>query len=399
MARTSRRMLALPLLLLSAPLAVHAQLSSVPDLSTAQTSVQTTAQTTDPSTQAKTTQDSKTPAQTLSNAPQLTSASSRAGNTFAATGSLTQDPVHLTGLPTIAGAGIPTLVIPYTANAPYMKKSSLPEGTFFIAVGATLAFLGACVLLWRGLVAWSINRGVKRTALASMQHSEKPRSSSYWGGSTNHGYNRVSNSGGKGSLYKDLGGYSNVSLDNLTSAGKPIKPHFRESVSERNTSSNAPPPNLFFSPTAQAAHQRDSYRSSGYMPSGYYASPNSQAAGGNTSTTIGTGGLAPGYTNTQRHSTALSSGPSPPPSPGLPPQSRGSGTTYRNTLSSRDGLRGPTREGPNSARNSTYLYDQPSSSSLMVGGASTSDLPGSRTPSAYLEDVFENHGHGPRERF
>ena len=394
MARTSRRMQALAFLLLLAPLAVHAQLSSVPNLASAtKTQASTTGDTTSQSTKAQ--NNAKSTTQGLTNAPQITSASSSDG--LATAGTLTQSAFHRSGIPTIAGAGIPTMVIPYTANAPFMKKSNLPEGTFFIAVGATLAFLGACVLLWRGLVAWSINRGVKRSAMASMQHSEKPRTTSYWGGSTNHGYNRVSTAG-RGSFYKDLGGHSNVSLDNLTSAGKVTKPHFRDSVVERNntSSSNAPPTNLFFSPTAQATQQRDSpYRnSSGYMPSGYYASPNSQAAGGNTATTIG--GLNPGH-NIQRASAALSahSAPSPPASPGLPLQSRGS----RNTPS-RDGLRAPSsRDGLGSARNSTYLYTQPSSSSLMVGGASGSDLAGSRAPSAYLEDLFENHGNGPRERF
>ena len=409
MARTSRRMQALTLLLLLGPLAAHAQLSSVPNLSTAtteqggsttgKTTDETTAKTTDDATQAKTTQDAKTTQIStfgLTDAPKLETSSSSDDIQNAPT-SVTQSAFHLTGLPTIAGAGIPTLVIPYTAGAPFMQKSSLPEGTFFIVIGGILAFIGASILLWRGLVAWSVNRSVRRTALASMQLDEKPRTTSYWGGSNNRGYNRVS-AGGRGSFYKDLAVNSTVSLDNLTSAGKPIgKPHYRESVTERNTSNNVPPANLFFSPTAQAAQQRDSYRGSGYMPSGYYASPSSQPAGGHTNTTIG--GLAPGNTNTNRHSAAYSQ-PSPPPSPSLPPQSRGSSAAFRNT-NSREGLRGPSRDGFGSARNSAYLYAQPSSSSLMVGGASGSDIAGtgSRAPSAYLEDLFENHGNGPRERF
>jgi hypothetical protein len=280
-----------------------------------------------------------------------------------------------------------------------MQKSSLPEGTFFIAVGATLAFLGACVLLWRLLVAWSINRSVRRTAAASMQLNEKSQSGSYWRSTSNNKnnrYNRVSPGGGKGSLYKDVGGYSNVSLDNLTAAGKTSKPHYRDSVTERHTSahSTAPPTNLFFSPTAQAAHRDPSHRNSGYMPSGFYASPAAAQAGG--------GGLAPGHTHGQsnRYSgVSAQSGPSPPPSPSLPPQSRGSTLAPRDN-SSRDGLRAPpSRDGLSSTRNSAYMYAQPSSSSLFMGGSSVSDLPGSRAPSAYLEELFDNHGNGPRERF
>lgn len=441
---------ALPLLALLFAL-TNAQLSSIPDLETATqttaTSDETTAQTTQQTTARTTAQDEQSTQSTipLTNAPELsteTTVSSTRG-LAAPTVTNTDAAIHLTGIPTIAGAGIPTLVIPWTAGAPFMQQSSLPQGTFFIAVGATLAFLGACVILWRLMVAWSVNRSVKRTAmLASMSGpSEKGgrTTSSYWGGSSGGGYNRMASSGGpggKGGYYKDSAYESTVSLDNLTSAGKPMKPHFRDSAIERNSPSTGPPPaNLFFSPTAQAASQRDSSqhnmnRNSGYMPSGYYASPSAQAAGGNSNIAIG-GNLAPGsYGNTNRYS--ATSAPSPPASPGLPPQTRSS---YRQSVSrdsmgmraqsrdglrgqsrdglrgqsrdglrtqSRDGLRARSRDGLGSNRNSAYLYGQPSSSSLMVGGQSVSDLttaPNSRAPSAYLEELFDNHGSGPRERF
>ena len=405
MARTSRRLQALALLLVLAPLAVRAQLSSVPNLSTAtqSTSAQSTGKTTQNTNTGTKTQtnngasSSATNTFQLTNAPNLSTGSSSSGGRANPTGTFTNAPIHLTGLPTIAGAGIPTLVIPFTANAPFMQKSSLPEGTFFIAVGATLAFLGACVLLWRLLVAWSINRSVRRTAAASMQLNEKSQSGSYWRSTSNNksnGYNRVS-TGGKGSLYKDVGGYSNVSLDNLTAAGKTSKSHYRDSVTERHTSAHsaAPPTNLFFSPTAQAAqHREPSHRNSGYMPSGFYASPAAAQAGG--------GGLAPAHAQSNRYS-AMSgqSNHSPPESPSLPPQSRGSTLAPRDT-SSREGLRAPpSRDGLSSQRNSAYMYAQPSSSSLFMGGSSVSDLPGSRAPSAYLEELFDNHGVGPRERF
>ena len=396
-ARTSRRMHAVTLLLLLAPLAARAQLSSLPDLNTA-TETSTSAQTTGQATQTgggtqtqggNTDQTSSTQkAGTLvTNAPDLTSTSdSTADLRTALTGTYTESNFGIiTGNdgPTIAGVGIPTIVVPWTAGAPYMQKSSLPEGTFFIAVGAVLAFFGACILLWRGMVAWSINRSVKRTALASMQLNEKqPRSGLNWRSSSgNNGYNRVS-TGGKGSLYKDAGAMSTVSLDNLTAAGK------------------HKPQNLFFSPTMQAAQNRDSvHRNSGYMPSGYYASPAaSQAAGGMPMTTVG--GLAPGHGHSNRYS-AMSgqSGYSPPSSPGLPPQSRGSTIAPRDTRS-RDGLRAPQgRDGYSSNRNSAYLHGQPSTSSLMVGSNSVSDLAPSRAPSAYLEELMDNHGNGPRERF
>ncbi|KAK3700133.1 hypothetical protein LTR37_016136 [Vermiconidia calcicola] len=459
MARASRRLQAFALVLLLAPLLAPAQqLSNLPDLSTAaqagetSATLETTAEET--TTAARTTPDAQSTTEAnneVTDAPDLStdssSASPIASRPLATAPTLTDDPVLLSDIPTLAGVGIPQLEIPYTGGAPFMQKSNLPEGTFFIAAGAVLAFLGACVLLWRGMVAWSINRSVKRTAmLASMGgSSEKPgrTTSSYWGGTSNGGYNRVA-TGGRNSVYKDIGAASSMSLDNLTSAGKPVKSPFRDSVAERPSSGAQPPANLFFSPTARAASRGESaHRNSGYMPSGYYASPSAQAAGGQTNVNIG-GNLAPGYGN-NRHSAI--SNPSPPSSPGLPPQSRGSTAAYRQSVASRDGLRAPSRDGLTSNRNSylapgsrdgltsnrnssrapsrdgltsnrnsylapgsrdgltsnrnstNYLGANPSSSSLMVGHQSTSDLSESRAPSAYLEDLFQNHGRGPRERF
>ncbi|KAK3718900.1 hypothetical protein LTR37_004816 [Vermiconidia calcicola] len=418
MARASRRLQAFALVLLLAPLLAHAQqLSNLPDLSTAAQAGETsaTSDTTaeETTTAVRTTQDAQSTTEAnnevtdaLDLSTDSSSASPIASRPLATAPTLTDDPVLLSDIPTLAGVGIPQLEIPYTGGAPFMQKSNLPEGTFFIAAGAVLAFLGACVLLWRGMVAWSINRSVKRTALLASVggSSEKPgrTTSSYWGGTSNGGYNRVA-TGGRNSVYKDIGAASSMSLDNLTSAGKPVKSPFRDSVTERNSPSAQPPANLFFSPTARAASRGDSqHRNSGYMPSGYYASPSAQAAGGQTNVNIG-GNLTPGYGN-NRHSAV--SNPSPPSSPG----SRDGLTSNRNSTRapSRDGLTSNrnsylapgSRDGLTSNRNSTnYLGVNPSSSSLMVGHQSTSDLSGSRAPSAYLEDLFENHGSGPRERF
>ena len=411
MARSSRRGRALVLLLLLTPI-VTAQLSSLPDLpqstdgeasTTAQTTDQTNTQQTTQPTTAQTLQDDET----TQTSPEPTPTTGLTGIPITDAPSLTNSGTHLSNLPTLAGVGIPELKIPYTAGAPFMQKSSLPEGTFFIAVGAALAFLGACVLLWRAMVAWSINRSVKRTATASMG-SRSEKTTSYgggWGGTTrkSSGYTPVA----RNSYYKDVNG-STMSLDHLTSTGKPVKPHFRDSTVERR---NTPPSDLFFSPTAQASHRDSSpgYTNrpgSGHTPSGFYASPSSQPAGGQSNIPAG-GTLAPQRPKHQSRHSMLSEGtsePSPPVSPG-PPHSRGS-TTLRGV--SRDGPlgregSGPGLRAPTGARDGvsrhSHLYSQPSSSSLMVGGASTSDLAGSRAPSAYLEDLFENHGNGPRERF
>lgn len=391
MPRMSRRMQTFALLALVAAPMVTAQLTDVPNLTTA-------TETTDEATSATSDADSSNTSDATSkptNTDASTTAESTGGSTSASSFVTTDTTATSTGggainisnVPTIAGAGIPTMIVPDTADAPFMQHSTLPEGTVFIVVGAVLAFLGACVLFWRGLVAWSINRSVKKAALASIRGSEK--SSTAWGGS-NSGYNPV-----KGGLYKDVG--SSMSLDALNSQGKPLK----SPLKNHDTGRASPPAGLFFSPTAQARESTGprplsdvmTNRSSTYLPAGYYASPSAQAAGGAGSTTIG-GNLAP---YAQRHSML---NPSPPSSPGLTPNTRGSSAGKH---TSRDGLRAPgSRDGVGSSARNSYLDasgPRQGHSSGIYSQASNDGLGGSRAPSAYLEDLFENHGNGPRERF
>ncbi|WPH03631.1 Hypothetical protein R9X50_00651400 [Acrodontium crateriforme] len=303
---------------------------------------------------------------TASSSSSSSPASSSSSNSFVATATSSGSAYHLTGLPTIAGAGIPTIVIPNTANAPYMQKSTLPQGTVFIAIGAILAFLGACVLVWRGVIAWSINRSVKKAALASMLGGSEKLSSA-WGPT---GYQSAKNG-----MYKDLG--SSMSLDVLNSNGKNIK-----SQHDAKRDSTAPA-GLFFSPTANPSGGIGANRSSTYLPAGYYAAPSAQAAGGSGATTIG-GNLAP-----HRQSVV---GQSPPSSPGVPSRS-----IHRPT--SRDGLRAASRDGGFSSARNSYMDLNQRSGSLAVGGQNSDELTRSRAPSAYLDEMFENHGNGPRERY
>ncbi|EMC91144.1 hypothetical protein BAUCODRAFT_39287 [Baudoinia panamericana UAMH 10762] len=452
-----RRRQAITLLALAALPSAYAQLTNIPTLGGTTT-------TTSPSTTATTAHSTS---QSTSATTTATSASS--ASTTATTSTSGAPAVSLSNLPTIAGAGIPTLIVPDTAHAPFMQKSSLPEGTVFIAVGGVLAFLGACVLLWRGLIAWSVNHSVQKAAMASIRGMSEKAASTFGGGGGSGGgmgsgrYNPIMRGGGNGG-YKEMafadggagggGRGSSVSLDALTSAGRHVsntRPrlhsrdfHGAEGIQRENT----PPAGLFFSPTAHAgrggqsethaitpAHNRTT---SSYLPAGYYASPSAQAGGGATTTTLG-GAPAP-YGRHSVHN------PSPPTSPGLPPSTRSgrtptttTTTTYTHThrAASRDGLRGTSRDrfrapdaqsartsyldpsaSSSSARQASTggggLYAQPSSSSLMVGvggqaGAglnvrktresSRDGLAGGRAPSAYLEEMFENHGRGPRERF
>jgi hypothetical protein len=284
---------------------------------------------------------------------------------------------RLTGLPTIAGAGIPELVIPYTEAAPFMQRSSMPEGTVFIAVGAVLALFGACVLLWRVLVAWSINRSVKRSAMASIR-GEKSSGKSW----------SPSHAAGKAAYYKEYETGSSMSLDALNSQGKPLK-HFRDDHEAVKRQSSAPVAGLFFSPTAQTSNRASSAmhdnRASNYLPAGYYASPSADLGARNSS--YG-GSLAP-YS---RHSVAVT--PSPPESPDIP--------VARNTSSYYGGGRDSSRDGlrPHGSRDG---YAGASSSSLAVGiggnARSNESLGGQRAPSQVFDDMLDVHGHGPRERF
>lgn len=253
----------------------------------------------------------------------------------------------ITGLPKLAQDDYPPPTVPPTANAPFMQKSTLPEGTVFIGVGAFLGFVALIVIAWRGLVAWSIHRSVRRAALAqsSKYRREKPMHT---------------RSHSNAPLYNSHLG-SNLSFDQLRANGK-----------ARNQSNN-PRESLFFSPTAGGGLQGPAKRGSGYLPAGYYAAGNAAPGGGMGMTHIGGGGSGLGNQN-HRYSRARSTGPSPPRSPSLPPSlppSRG------NDL----GMGRPSTAG---------LSMHASNSSLNL-----SIPPQGRAPSAYLDDLFESHPTAP----
>ncbi|KAI5194947.1 hypothetical protein E4T39_08437 [Aureobasidium subglaciale] len=303
--------------------------------------------------------------------------SSKASSSAASKTSGAASNTGITDLPTLAGATVPDMVIPFTADAPFMQKSTVPEGTIFIAVGACLAFLGACILAWRAMVAYSINRSVKRAAMASVMASDAK---------TKYGPG--------GNLYAMPQG-SSLSLDALTSAGKPLSSGGAKKENRKSAQQKADPSSLFFSPTAgqrNSAYMPVSQnRSSTYLPAGYYATPSAQAAGGRDSMVMGG---APSLQPTHnRHSRAEYS----------PPSSRDD-SHPRSALNPQQ----HSRTGSNALLSPTHqLYAQPSTSSLAVGiGAQPDDgsnvsstLPGQRAPSAYFDDVLQEHGSGPRERY
>lgn len=296
---------------------------------------------------------------------------------------------QLSGLPTLAGVGIPNQQVPDTAGAMFMQKSDLPEGTVFICVGAILGFFGACVLLWRGLVAWSLHRSVKRAALAQNLADMKAMSAA---------------PGKKRGMYTHVGASSTMSLDHLAAAptghSRPQKPFAQAPGGTPPRAASS----LFFSPTAGGAAglAQQGNRSSNYLPAGYYASGNAAPAGGAPMAHIGGAG---GHLST--NSLALpgnrisrASGNSDPDSPSLPP-SRG----YERAPRSREGFTNYNRSSaayntPGNTRSGVYGQGQASVSNLSLNVPGGTTEAGGRAPSAYLEDLFESHG-GPRsqERF
>ncbi|KAL8997179.1 MAG: hypothetical protein Q9169_003506 [Polycauliona sp. 2 TL-2023] len=249
----------------------------------------------------------------------------------------------LPDLTTRKGVKAPVPTVPPTAGAPYMQKSTLPEGTVFICVGAGLGFIGLVVLAWRGLVAWSLHRSVRKAAMApSVQYSRLG--------------DAKSKSTAPGTPYYSQAPGSNLSLDRLTAPSK--------GGSKTHTARSS----LFFSPTAGTGMQTPGNRGSGYLPAGYYAAGNTATGGGAGMTHVeGKSPLSGHREQNHRYSRARSAAPSPPGTPGsLRPDSRGAEVGYR-----------PSTAG---------LSTQASTSTLNLSTA-----PQGRAPSAYLEDLFEDH--------
>jgi hypothetical protein len=252
------------------------------------------------------------------------------------------------GLPKLSGVfSYPPPSVPPTLNAPYMQKSNLPEGTVFIAVGACLGALGFVVLAWRGLVAWSLHRSVKRAALYQSATDSKSAFRPGPGATAD----------GPGFYQAHAG--STMSLDALSGTN-------RNSLAGGRHTPNG---SLFFSPTASGNMTTPGNRGSGHLPAGYYQSGASTPGNGNGVTHIGgsttnplarVGPQSHGYTRppsgyVSRPPSGYAS--SPPISPNLTPQ------------------RGPV--GGNHTSTS---------------GLNLTQAPQGRTPSVYLEDLFEGRG-------
>jgi len=246
-------------------------------------------------------------------------------------------------LPTIAG--VFTIVapsVPPTAGAPFMRPSTLPEGTVFIVVGAILGFLAMSVLLWRGLVAWSLHRSVKRAA----EHQNMSHEKAMFRTPAAPFYN-----------YKDH--ESSISLAGIGKKrerkGNNASPRPPTMVGATSQSS------LFFSPTAGAVGggiNQAGNRGSNYLPAGYYAAGASQPGNGQGAAHIG------------GHHQSIS---------------------MSNLVPNRDGYARAKSVGPSPPGTPDFRPHAASSSTLNL-----SQVPGEqRAPSAYLEDLFDGDSAPP----
>lgn len=140
----------------------------------------------------------------------------------------------------------PPAAVPPTINAPFMDRSTMPDGTVFIAVGAILGTFGLAILVWRGIVACLLHRSVARAAAAQHIANEK-------------------------STHLPPAGVAKKSKRKPSSSDRGARRTPRGPVPSSTPSQS----NLFFSPTAAGTAAMGSNRDSRYLPSGFYAAGSS----------------------------------------------------------------------------------------------------------------------------
>lgn len=256
-------------------------------------------------------------------APRITgTATSASGDDATDFPSLTNQPLTTT---------YPPPTVPPTNNAPFMHRSSAPQGTVFIAVGAILGAFGLGILIWRGIVACLLHRSVARAANAQHIANDK-----------------ASFPAPPAQFYKYT---DQESTPSLNANGRGVRRTQRGPIPSATPSQS----NLFFSPTAAGGgNNRDSVRvrDSTFLPSGFYAA----------------GTSSPGHAHSQ--SISLTN---------LRPDSRGGyGNTSRNTM-----RESTPPESPSFAARRDF-----STSSVNLAAAPGN---GQRAPSAYLEDLLDEN--------
>ena len=181
----------------------------------------------------------------------------------------TGDLPTLTGLPTLSkttDTSIPTYPAPSpppVGDAPFMNRSTLPDGTVFICVGAILGLFGLAILIWRGIVSYLLKRSVEKAAMA--QHTTNDKASTSFPAPPE-------------TFYK----YTDDSSPSLAASLVAARGQRR---TPRGPIPSAPSAtNLFFSPTAAGAAggttTTPANRHSSFLPSGFYAATSAAPAAG-----------------------------------------------------------------------------------------------------------------------
>lgn len=269
-----------------------------------------------------------------------------------------------------------------------MQTSSTPEGTVFIAVGAVLGFFGLAVLAWRGLVAWSVNRSVRQSAMMQSSETKGLLRSSRRKRSIvrSNQYSFPAVSGGGGAPDAGGGGGRGGGLRHHRRSGSGS--HGSQRIPTIVPSSNS---GLFFSPTAGARVQGPAKKDPNYYNHPSSAPYNSAGPGSGPGfgpgARPGPGPHRPHPTTSRRggqhqyQSAGYSYGPSPSASPNLPPTGvyYGSGPLPSdNTSSSSLNLASPSHPHPQ-AQAPTQTQTQGTQGTQRIA------------PTEYLEDLFENH--------
>ncbi|KAL5615527.1 hypothetical protein BROUX41_005572 [Berkeleyomyces rouxiae] len=264
------------------------------------------------------------------------------------TSSTTSSATTSNSLPTLTNTAAipsyPAASVPPTSEAPFMHRSSAPDGTVFIAVGAILGTFALAVLLWRGIVACMLHRSVERAARAQALSNDKsaypiPPAAPFY-------------------KYTDHDSSPSLAARNPEGSAAANGRGVRRTTRGPIPSGTPSMTNLFYSPTAAPSAGLNANRESRFLPAGFYASSNSPAppvgfAQGSTSVgqSISMSNLHPDARNYSRSN--LVAEPSPENSPHFAPQ--------RRNMSS-----------------STLNLNRPSSV---------------RAPSAYLDDLLDENPH------
>lgn len=309
----------------------------------ATTTPASTGTTTDPkATPTATDKNQKTSTTSKTTATSLPALSSSTTTSASSTG----DPPKLTGLPTLSKTvdnSYPTYPPPSpppVQNAPFMNRSTLPDGTVFIAVGSILGLFGAAILVWRGIVAYLLKRSVEKAAMAQHTTNDKVAASFPAPPET---------------FYKYTDDSSASITAGLIAGGRGQRRTTRGPIPSQTPSTT----NLFFSPTAAAGGagtmNSAASRHSSFLPSGFYAATSaSPAAAGPQAQAHG-------------HSISLSN---------LNPVSHGH-TPVRQT----------PPESPDLAPHRTT---PPHRTNFSTSSISLNRPPSGRAPSAYLDDLLDD---------